>query len=293
VLLHRYQQLAAELGRSGDLEVTILVTSLLGEGEIVPHVPFGALPSQARQRAVARVEDGELLVGRGRFVDNVGVAGQTTIAFQRSPHAHARIVAIDAEAARSLPGVLAVYTGAELAAAGVKPIPTTAGFKRADGRTTVSPPRRALAHEFARYVGEPVVAVVAESAAAARDAIDSVVVEYQELPAVVDAVAATTAGAAAVTPDAVDNIAAEMRHGDAAATAAAFARAAVRIELELVNQRVALYMLAKLGYQVDAAITGVEALARLGESRGKIVKAGSPSWIPALRARGAGSPANV
>jgi aerobic carbon-monoxide dehydrogenase large subunit len=190
-------------------------------------------------RAVARIEDGELLVGRGRFVDNIADAGATTIAFQRSPHAHARIVAIDADAARSMPGVLAVYTGAELAAAGVQPMPTTPDFKRADGRTTVSPPRRALAHEFVRYVGEAVVAVVAESREAARDAIDSVVVEYDELPAVADVVAATAPGAPAVTPEAGDNIAAEMSHGDTAATAAAFARAAVRVELDLVNQRVA------------------------------------------------------
>ncbi|MDQ6640532.1 MAG: xanthine dehydrogenase family protein molybdopterin-binding subunit, partial [Pseudomonadota bacterium] len=132
-----------------------------------------------------------------------------------------------------------VYTGAELAAAGVQPMLTTPDFRRADGRTTVSPPRRALAHEFVRYVGEPVVAVVAESGEAARDAIDSVVVEYDELPAVVDVVAATVPGAPAVTDDAPDNIAAEMRHGDAAAVQAAFARAAVRIELDLVNQRVA------------------------------------------------------
>ncbi|HEV7575025.1 MAG TPA: xanthine dehydrogenase family protein molybdopterin-binding subunit [Caldimonas sp.] len=189
-------------------------------------------------RSVHRVEDGALLAGRGRFVDNVAEPGQTIVAFQRSPHAHARIVAIDAEAARAMPGVLAVYTGAELVAAGIKAIPTTADFKRSDGRTTVSPPRRALAHEIARYVGEAVVAVVAETREAARDAIDSVAVEYEELPAVVDVAGATAPGAPAVTPEAADNIAAEMRHGDAAKTAAAFARAAVRIELDLVNQRV-------------------------------------------------------
>jgi len=190
-------------------------------------------------RAIPRVEDGELLVGRGRFVDNVAAAGAATIAFQRSPYAHARIVAIDADSARALPGVLAVYTGADLVAAGIEAMPTTPGFKRADGRTTVSPLRRALAHEFARYVGEAVVAVVAESREAARDAIDSIVVDYEELPAVADVVAATRAGAPAVTPEAADNIAAEMSHGDAAATAAAFARAAVRVEVDVVNQRVA------------------------------------------------------
>ena len=190
-------------------------------------------------RSVHRVEDGALLAGRGRFVDNVAESGQTIIAFQRSPYAHARIVAVDADAARAMPGVLAVYTGAELAAAGIKPMPTTPDFRRADGRTTATPPRRALAHEFARYVGEAVVAVVAETREAARDAIDSVAVEYEELAAVADVGAATAPGAPAVTPEAADNIAAEMRHGDAEKAAAAFARAAVRIELDLVNQRVA------------------------------------------------------
>jgi len=190
-------------------------------------------------RAVARVEDAALLAGRGRFVDNVAEPGQTVIAFQRSPHAHARIVAVDADAARAMPGVVAVYTGAELAAAGVEPMPTTPDFRRADGQKAVSPPRRALAHERVRYVGEPVVAVVAETREAARDAVDSVVVEYEELPAVSDVVAATAPGAPALADAAPDNIAAEMRHGDAAATDAAFARAAVKVALDIVNQRVA------------------------------------------------------
>jgi carbon-monoxide dehydrogenase large subunit len=103
----------------------------------------------------------------------------------------------------------------------------------------VSPPRRALAHEFVRYVGEPVAAVVAETRHAARDALEAIGIELEELPSVVDVMAATRAGAPAVTPEAADNIAAEMRHGDAKATEAAFAAAACRISLDLVNQRVA------------------------------------------------------
>jgi len=84
-------------------------------------------------RAVPRIEDAALLAGRGRFVDNLAVAGQAVVAFQRSPYAHAHIVSIDVDAARSMPGVLAVFTGADLVAAGVKPMPANAGFKRADG----------------------------------------------------------------------------------------------------------------------------------------------------------------
>ena len=189
-------------------------------------------------RAVPRIEDAALLAGKGRFVDNLVVADQATVAFQRSPYAHAHIVAVDATAARSMPGVLAVYTGADLVFAGLKVMPGNAGFKRADG-VAAGPDRMALAHEMARFVGEPVVAVVATSREAARDAVDSVVVDYDEIAAVTDVVAATTTGAAAIVPNAPDNIAAEMRHGDAAKTEAAFARAAVRIALDLVNQRVA------------------------------------------------------
>ena len=189
-------------------------------------------------QAVRRIEDRALLVGEGRFTDNVADAGAATIAFQRSPYAHARIIAIDADAVRAMPGVIAVYAGADLVAAGIEPMATNAGFKRADGRS-VSPARRALAHEVVRFVGEAVVAVVAESREAARDAIDSVVVEYDELPAAVDLATASSGNAAAVVPEAADNVAAEMRHGSAAKAADAFAQAAVRIELDLVNQRVA------------------------------------------------------
>ncbi|MEO9067343.1 MAG: xanthine dehydrogenase family protein, partial [Caldimonas sp.] len=189
-------------------------------------------------QAVLRIEDRALLTGQGRFTDNLAAAGQATIAFQRSPYAHARITGIDSAAARAMPGVVAVYTGADLVAAGIEPMALSAGFKRADGRA-VSPLRRALAHEVVRFVGEAVVAVVAESREAARDAIDSIVVDYDELAAVVDVTVATCGSAAAVVDDAADNVAAEMRHGNADAAEAAFAAAAVRIELDLVNQRLA------------------------------------------------------
>ncbi|MEO8081710.1 MAG: xanthine dehydrogenase family protein molybdopterin-binding subunit [Caldimonas sp.] len=202
----------------------------------------GAPDSAARfgsGRAVARIEDRALLLGEGRFTDNVAVAGDAIVAFLRSPHPHARIVAVDAAAARAMPGVLAVYTGAELAAAGVRPMPKSPDFRRAGGAAGASAPRRALAHEVVRYVGEAVAAVIAESRDAARDALDAIVVDYDDLPSVVGVEAATQPGAPVLTPDAPDNIAAEMRHGDAGATEAAFAAAAHRITLDLVNQRVA------------------------------------------------------
>ncbi len=193
-------------------------------------------------RVVPRIEDEALLEGRGRFTDDVPAEGAAHIAFLRSPYAHARIVSIDIEPALAMPGVLAVHTGSELATAGVKPISAAdiAGlFKRPDGKPTASPARRALAHLRVRFVGEPVAAVVAESRAAARDACEAIVVEYEELPPVVDPVAATKPGSATIVPEAPDNISCEARYGDAAATARAFEQAAHTVALDLVNQRLA------------------------------------------------------
>jgi carbon-monoxide dehydrogenase large subunit len=202
-------------------------------------IPSAAVARFGSGRAVARLEDGALLRGLGRFTDNVPVAGETTLAFLRSPYAHARIASIDASTARAMDGVLAVYTGAELAAAGVAPLPIGPGFGRAGGGPTASPPRRALAHEVVRYVGEPIAAVVATTRFIARDALEAIAIEFEELPSVVGVDAAIQPGAATLTPDAPDNIAAEMRHGKADEAEAAFARAAHRVALDLVNQRVA------------------------------------------------------
>ena len=190
-------------------------------------------------RSVERVEDDALLRGEGRFTDNVRVNGELNACFVRSPHAHARIARLDAEPARRMPGVVLVITGRDLAAAGVKPIPNSADFRRAGGKPTATPPHHALALDTVRYVGEAVAAVIAASAHEARDAAESIVVEYAPLPAVVDAVAATTPGAPNLVPEAPDNIACEMHHGDRAAARTAFARAAHVVALDLVNQRVA------------------------------------------------------
>ena len=190
-------------------------------------------------QAVQRVEDAALLIGQGLFTDNVPMPGQTHIAFLRSPYAHARITSIDVATAAGMPGVLAVYTGEQLVQAGVNPMPKLAGFPRAGGQPPATARRHALAVDVVRFVGEAVAAVVAQTREQARDAAEAVMVDYAELPAVVDAVQATSPGAPVLCPEAPDNIAAELRHGDAAATAAAFEGAAHVVSLDLVNQRLA------------------------------------------------------
>ncbi len=189
-------------------------------------------------QAVRRVEDASLLAGTGRYTDDVTLPGQTHLCFVRSPHPHARLVSVDAESAAAMPGVLRILTGAELAAAGVKPMPGATGFKRADGGDCLSPPRHVLALDRVRFVGEPVAAVVAETAQQARDAAEAVMVDYQDLPMVVDPAGATAPGAPLVFDEATGNIAAEMRHGSRDATSAAFAKAAHVVALDVVNQRV-------------------------------------------------------
>ncbi|HWS74590.1 MAG TPA: molybdopterin cofactor-binding domain-containing protein, partial [Quisquiliibacterium sp.] len=189
--------------------------------------------------AVRRIEDPALVRGAGRFADDVTLDGQTHLVFLRSPYAHAKIVSIDASAALEMPGVLAVITGADLVAAGVRPLPVSAGFPRPDGSPGASPPRHPLAHEVARFAGEAVAAIVAETRDQARDARDAVFVEYEDLPSVVDLRDATAEGAPKVWPPIPDNFAAGMRHGDAAKAEAAFAAAAHVVRLELENQRLA------------------------------------------------------
>jgi len=199
----------------------------------VPAMRFGS------GAAVRRVEDPALVQGQGRFTDDFTLPGQAYVAFVRSTCAHGRIVAVNTDEARAMPGVLAVFTGADLAAAGVKPLPFAPGFKRPDGAGAVPPPRRVLAHEVVRFVGEAVAAVVAETRDAAKHAANAVVVEFDELPAVADLETALAAGAPRVGPDMPDNVLAEARYGDAAQAEAAFAAAAHRVALDIVNQRLA------------------------------------------------------
>lgn len=189
-----------------------------------------------------RVEDQRLLTGQGRFTDDATFAGQAHAAFLRSPHAHARIGAIDTAAALSAPGVIAVFTGADILAEGLASISYTQLHKRHDGSPMTAPPRLALSAGVARFAGDAVAMVVAETREQARDAAELVDVDWVPLPAVADLELSSGALSPPVWPDAFDaawgNHAALYRAGDRDAVTAAMAGAKHVVRLRVVNQRV-------------------------------------------------------
>lgn len=184
-----------------------------------------------------RLEDQRLLTGQGKFIDDKPEDGALWLHLLRSPHAHAKITAIDVAAAKAMPGVEAIYTGADLVADDVGTLPTLPIFKRPDGSAATFPPRRLLAHEVVRFAGEAVAAIVATSRAAAQLAAEAIDISYDVLPAVVDPVEAMKPGAAVVWPDAPDNIVAATSYGDPAKVEAAFAAAKHTVSLDIVSQR--------------------------------------------------------
>ncbi len=188
-------------------------------------------------QAVTRREDQRLLTGTGRYVDDVALPRQTFVAFVRSPHPHARIRSVDASAARKAPGVVAVFTGADLLADGIGFFPIGAGLKNAAGKPMDAAPFYPLATDAARFVGQAVVAVVAESRLQAEDAAEQVMVDYEELPSVISLEAATRSGAPQLWPEAPGNVAAQGEFGDKAACDAAFAKAHHVTKLAFYNQR--------------------------------------------------------
>ena len=189
---------------------------------------------------VRRVEEERFLTGRGRYVGDIRLAGVATAVLVRSPHAHADVLGIDRTEAARAPGVLAVFTGADLAADGVGPIPCAATIEGRDGRTCFAPPRWPLARDRVRHVGDPVALVVAETEDRARDAADLVRVDYAPLPAVTDTARAMDADAPRLWDEAPGNVCVDWEAGDAAATEAAFAAAARVTEIAgLVNNRLA------------------------------------------------------
>jgi len=186
---------------------------------------------------VKRLEDQRLLTGKGLFIDDKPEDGALWLYVLRSPHAHAKLLSVDTKAAAAMPGVEAVYTGADLVADDIGTLPTLLVFKRPDGSAMTAPPRRLLAHELVRFAGEPVAAVVATSRVAAQTAAEAIVIDYDMLPSVVDPTEAIQPGAPAVWAEVPDNIAAAMSYGDAAAVEAVFATAAHTVSLDLVSQR--------------------------------------------------------
>jgi carbon-monoxide dehydrogenase large subunit len=190
-------------------------------------------------QSVRRLEDPRLIQGLGRYSDDVVLPREAHAVLARSPHAHARVRAIDTRAARSGPGVLTVLTAAELAADGVGNLPTDRGRKRRDGSPAFPTPRPALMRDRVRHVGDPVAVVVAETHAEALDAVDRLRVDYEPLSAVAGTANALQAGAPAVWDEAPDHIAFVAQAGQREPVDRAFAGAAHVTKLDFVVSRVA------------------------------------------------------
>jgi carbon-monoxide dehydrogenase large subunit len=186
---------------------------------------------------VARKEDKRFITGKGKYTDDLKLPGLTQAHFVRSPHAHARIRSIDTAAAAAMPGVVAVLTGAELVGDKVGNLICGWMVHSMDGSPMRMGAFPAMAPEVVRFVGQAVAVVVAETKAAARDAAEAVVVDYEELPAVVDMPAALAADAPQLHPEAPGNVVFDWTLGDEAATAAALAEAAHVVKIDLANNR--------------------------------------------------------
>jgi len=186
-------------------------------------------------RSPRRLEDERFLTGQGRYVDDIAVPGQLHGVVLRSPHGHAAIEGIDAAAARAKPGVRGVFTAADLDADGIGTLPCIAQV--ATVAPMIVPPRRALARDRVRHVGDPVAFVVADTVQHARDAAERVAVAYQPLPAVVDAREALSVEAPLLWDEAPGNLSYRFERGDKSAVDAAFVAAADIVEIELFNNR--------------------------------------------------------
>jgi carbon-monoxide dehydrogenase large subunit len=195
---------------------------------------------------VRRKEDRRLLTGQGAFSDDINLPGQAYAVFVRSPHAHARIRAIDASAALAIPGVLGVLTGKDLLADGLQPLPhhvlsmhpAEIRLVNRDGSPPFSAPHYALAADKVRYVGEQIAVVIGTAVAFAKDGAERVEVDYEILPAVTDTIAAAQPDAPKIWDEARSNVCLDADSGDSAATAAAFARAAHIVRFATVINRV-------------------------------------------------------
>ncbi|MGH7031734.1 MAG: xanthine dehydrogenase family protein molybdopterin-binding subunit, partial [Stellaceae bacterium] len=193
---------------------------------------------QAIGEPVRREEDLRLLRGRGRYVDDAGRAGDARGYVLRSPHAHARIRAIDVDLAKAAAGVLAVLTGEDLRRRGLGTLTPGVRRRRRDGSPAFVCPQPLLAQERVRYVGDPVAFIVADTLNQAKDAAELIEVDYQPLPAAITVAAALAPGAPAVWDENPGNEAFFHEIGDRAAVDVAFARAAHVVREELRTSRV-------------------------------------------------------
>ncbi len=186
---------------------------------------------------VRRREDYRFLTGQGTYTDDINRPNQLYAYILRSPHAHARIDGIDSAAAAKAPGVVAVFTGKDMAADGVGGLPCGWLVHSKDGSPMKEPPHPPLAIDRVRHVGDPVAVVIGETLAQAREAADLVEIDYGEEPAVVDPAEALKPTAPLVFSDVPGNLCYDWSLGDLAAVDAAFARAARIVKLDLVNNR--------------------------------------------------------
>ncbi len=186
---------------------------------------------------VTRKEDKRFLTGKGRYTDDMTVVGMKYAFFIRSPHAHAKIMNIDVAAAKSMPGVIDILDGRQLQADGIGNLICGWMIHSKDGSPMKMGAWRPLAVDTVRYAGDAVAIVVADSAGEARDAAEAVVVDYEPLPAVVDARVALEAGAPQIHPEAPDNLIFDWQIGEPDATDRAIASAAHVTEIEIINNR--------------------------------------------------------
>jgi carbon-monoxide dehydrogenase large subunit len=186
---------------------------------------------------VRRKEDQRFITGKGQYTDDINRPGQAYAVFVRSPHAHANIKRIDASAALTAPGCLAVYTGADIAADKVGGLICGWMIHSKDGSPMKAGAHPALAQGKVRYVGDHVAVVIGETLAQARDAAERITVDYEPLPAVVDLATAQNAGQAQIHAEAPNNTVYQWHLGDKAAVDAAFDGAAHVTKIDLVNNR--------------------------------------------------------
>lgn len=189
-------------------------------------------------QSVPRLEDQDLLRGRGRYSDDVKPEACAHAFVLRSPHANARLVHIDTSAAAKMPGVLAVLTGANVQADELGPIPCLIPMQNIDGSNRADTPRPILAIDQVRHVGDPIALVVAATLVQAKDAAEAIDCEFDVLPAVTDLLAAAQAGAPQVWSHAPNNLCFEWQQGDASAVDAAFAQAHHVSRASIINNRV-------------------------------------------------------